>query len=310
LAEEETRQETASREGTQIDIKGKIVEFLWQLQKDGLGERTIEEYGRLLKRLVKLGANLHDPETVKDIVARQEWATATKILSIATYHRFASTYGIQWKPPKYRIQRKLPFIPLESEVDSLVAACGKKVSTMLQLLKETGARVGEALALKWIDVDLEHNTVTINEPEKGGNPRQFKVSNKLVAMINALPKENERIFGNTLYATMESNFCGQRKRASAKLQNPRLKQITFHTLRHWKATTEYHKNGGKLLEVMRMLGHKNIQNTMIYTHLVTFENDDYHTAVAKSVDEARKLIETGFEYVCTHDNLMIYRKRK
>lgn len=51
-------------------------------------------------------------------------------------------------------------------------------------------------------------------------------------MINALPKENEKIFGNTSYATIEGNFYGQRKRASVKLQNPRLKQITFHTLRH------------------------------------------------------------------------------
>lgn len=73
---------------------------------------------------------------------------------------------------------------------------------------------------------------------------------------------------------------------------------------------EYHKTGGRLLEVMRILGHKNIQNTMIYTHLVSFEDDEYHTAVALNVDEARKLIETGFEYVCTHDNLMLYRKRK
>ncbi|MGQ9725811.1 MAG: hypothetical protein ACUVQL_01630 [Candidatus Bathycorpusculaceae bacterium] len=26
--------------------------------------------------------------------------------------------------------------------------------------------------------------------------------------------------------------------------------------------------------------------------------------------EAQKLIETGFEYICTHDNIMLFRKRK
>ena len=35
-----------------------------------------------------------------------------------------------------------------------------------------------------------------------------------------------------------------------------------------------------------------------------------HSAVAKSVDEARKLVEEGFEYVCQKDDLMLFRKRK
>jgi integrase len=130
-------------------------------------------------------------------------------------------------------------------------------------------------------------------------------------MINALPKENERIFGKTLYATMEGNFYNQRKKVSVKLQNPRLMQIAFHTMRHWKATMDIIETGGKIEKVMKMLGHKNIQNTMIYTHLISFEEDDeYDTAVALNVDEARKLIEVGFEYVCTHQDRMIFRKRK
>jgi hypothetical protein len=61
---------------------------------------------------------------------------------------------------------------------------------------------------------------------------------------------------------------------------------------------------------MKRLGHKRIENTMLYTQLVQFEGDEYHSAVAENVDEARKLIEGGFEYVCTHQSLMLYRKRK
>ena len=63
---------------------------------------------------------------------------------------------------------------------------------------------------------------------------------------------------------------------------------------------------------MQLLGHKNIQNTLIYTHLVNFENDEFHTAVAANVEEARKLIEAGFEYVTGEygDGGKIFRKRK
>ena len=54
---------------------------------------------------------------------------------------------------------------------------------------------------------------------------------------------------------------------------------------------EYHKTKD-ILHVMRLLGHKNIKNTLIYTHLVGFEEDDqYIVKVASSLDEFTKLLE-------------------
>ena len=61
----------------------------------------------------------------------------------------------------------------------------------LQTLKETFADPGEALKLGWIDINTPNNTITINRPVKGHNPRQLKVSNKLIAMLNTLPKDSE-----------------------------------------------------------------------------------------------------------------------
>jgi hypothetical protein len=60
---------------------------------------------------------------------------------------------------------------------------------------------------------------------------------------------------------------------------------------------------------MKLLGHKNIANTLIYTQLVEFDGDEYCSAVASSIEEAQKLIEAGFEYVCTYEGLMIFRRR-
>jgi len=95
----------------------------------------------------------------------------------------------------------------------------------------------------------------------------------------------------------------------SELQEPRLIQIQYHTFRHWKATMEYHKTRD-ILHVMSLLGHRNIENILIYTQLISYESDEYHSAVAKSVDEARKLVEEGFDYVCQKDDLMLFRKRK
>jgi hypothetical protein len=37
---------------------------------------------------------------------------------------------------------------------------------------------------------------------------------------------------------------------------------------------------------MKMLGRKNMQNTLLYTQLISFENDEFHSATAKTIQEA------------------------
>ena len=110
-------------------------------------------------------------------------------------------------------------------------------------------------------------------------------------------------------AVASRNHGMQRQRIAAKLKNPRINRITFKTLRHWKATMEYHKTRD-ILHVMEVLGHKRIQNTLKYTHLVDFKNDEYVCRVAKTEKEIAELIEAGFEYVCEHNGLKFFRKRK
>ena len=59
------------------------------------------------------------------------------------------------------------------------------------------------------------------------------------------------------------------------------------------------------------LGHKRIENTLIYTHLVDFEEDDQFTVqVASNIDEFTSLLENGFEYVSDYQDKKILRKRK
>lgn len=167
----------------------------------------------------------------------------------------------------------------------------------------------EAWRLKWTDIDDKQNLIRVRA-EKGGNPRIFKVSSKLISMLKALPKKSEYVFGGTNLSGHRWSFDKQKKRLAAKLQNPRVLSITFHTFRHWKATMEYTKTKD-LLHVKQLLGHRNINSTLVYTQLVNFESDEYYSATAKTTEEAKQLVEAGFEYVCTTlENIMLFRKRK
>jgi integrase len=309
----ETRQETAQREGTTqtADVKGEILAYIWHLKKQGRCDGTIQGYRQKLSQLMHEGVNLHDPEAVKEYLAKKNWCECSKFYTAVVYDGFVRFLGLTWEKPDYKPSRKIPFIPLESEIDQLIACSGKNISALLQLLKETGMRVGEALSLKWTDIDLERNVIVLNMPEKGSDPRIFKVTTALMSKLNQLPKNSEYIFKNHLQQSAAQNFRTQRKRIAEKLGNPRLNKITFHTFRHWKATMEYAKTRD-ILHVMQFLGHRNIKNTLLYTQLIKFEKeDDFYCAVAKTSSEAKQLIESGFEYVCTTpESIMLFRKRK
>ena len=55
--------------------------------------------------------------------------------------------------------------------------------------------------------------------------------------------------------------------------------------------------------MMKRLGHKRVENTVLYTQPVLFESEEYHSAVVVTIDEAWKLIENGFEYFFNHENV-------
>ena len=290
------------------DTKGQIVGFAWYLKKEGYREGTIHARTKTLETLVKRGADLLNPDSVKEAIAKQAWGDTTKLNASVAYKRFTEYMGIAYKPPKYRAQSRVPFIPLEREVDQLIAVMGKKTATFLQLLKETGMRCGEAWRVTWEDVNLEARTVSVNHPEKHSNARMLKISEKMATMLNRLPK-TRIVFGGKSLDKFRNNFMSRRKSVALKLGNPRLQQISFHTLRHFKATMEYHRTHN-ILHVQQILGHRKINNTMIYTQLVNFESDDYHVKTAKTVKEACELVKVWFEYVTEMDDYKIFRKRK
>jgi hypothetical protein len=63
--------------------------------------------------------------------------------------------------------------------------------------------------------------------------------------------------------------------------------------------------------VMQLLGHKQIQNTLIYTQLANFEDDECILKATSSTEEARQLVEAGFDYICTTPtDVMLFWKRK
>lgn len=133
---------------------------------------------------------------------------------------FESMQGLKWNPPICHVNRKLPFIPTERELDDLIASTGNKTSAFLQTLKETAMRTGECSRLKWIDVDLQRRTIILNDTEKNWNPRIFSISDKLLSMLARVPKKNEYVFTTASKVTRRSVFYRIRKKSSLQTRKP------------------------------------------------------------------------------------------
>ena len=281
------------------------------LKEKGNSPDTIFSKVKILRRLSKR-VNLWDSDTVDRLILDSNWTNGFKNNVINAYADWCSSKGFSYNRRKYRKEERLPYIPSEKNLDALIAGSGPKLTIFLQLLKESGFRPIEAARLTPEDFDLQQQLCYLNRPAKGSLPRIFKMSARLTNMISKLvakTKSRSPLWSGKL-EHLRRNYELQRRTISAKLQDSNLMKISFRTFRHWKATMEYSKTKD-ILYVKRILGHRRIENTLVYTHLLDYEPEtNYVVKVASTIEEFTSLLESGFEYVSDYEGQKILRKRK
>jgi integrase len=294
------------------ETKGLLTKFMAYLEREGYYKDTC--YLRLIEKLAKDGANLLDPEDVKEKIAKhrkksgEPWKDSVKRLATFAYDQFCKMEEIEWKLPHYTQRDSEIYVPDETELDQLIASTySKRMATFLQTLKETFADPGEILRLEWRDI--KDNVISIRYPVKGHLAGSTEVSAKLISMLDRLPKKSKRVFP-TCYRTMETSFLQIRKRLAAKLQNPKLLNVSFKSFRHFGGTMIAEYTNGNVLTVKKILRHKSIESSMKYIHAVHFKNDDYETATATTQEEILELGKAGFTKFDERNGVHFYRKLK
>jgi hypothetical protein len=66
--------------------------------------------------------------------------------------------------------------------------------------------------------------------------------------------------------------------------------------------------------VQEFVGHRDIKSTMLYIHLEKqiyrkSAAEEFHVATAKTVEDASKLVASGWEFFHEYQEVMIYRRR-
>jgi len=174
----------------------------------------------------------------------------------------------------------------------LDAAEGSRYHPLLVLLAGTGLRRGEALALKWSDVDLEANTVrvrgtlsrvdgdlVVTRPKTEKSLRTVPIPASVRAMLKQHRKGqlHERVRAANVwtetgyvFTTETGQPCDPRNALRALTSASRKADLTaigLHTLRHSYATVML-EAGTPLKVVSELLGHNSISVTGdIYGHV-------------------------------------------
>jgi len=292
--------------------ESEIFNVAWDMKRNGLRDATIRNVVKALKFLAK-NCSLNDPNSVKDFIARLECNEGYKRNLVYAYDKYAKFKGLSWIKPKYQANNKLPKIPLEEKVSMLIANVPLKLGLAIAISRDTGLRPIELMNLKLKDVDLT-NGLVYPETAKHGSSRILKLKPSTLNMLNVyLAKNpmnpNDKLFGNWNSDLYGKYFRYYRNKLAEKLGDPSFKEIRLYSLRHLFASKLYHQTNNILL-VKELLGHKKIETTLIYTKLLEVKDEEYVSAIARNVEEARRLIEEGFEYVTTFEGVMIFRKRK
>ena len=292
-------------------VRARIFKTLWALKKDGCSEDTLKAKGHRLRFLAK-HTDLDDPESVKGFIAnRANWSNAYKQGVAYAYNSYAKANDLEWTLPRFRIEDKLPRIPTEEKINQVIVRARGKYVLVFSILRDTGMRPIELERTRVRDIYLERGTITVRTA-KGGAGRIVQVRRQTLALLKAyLGKHNFRLDDRPFpkRRKMTGRWVRLRNTVAQKLMDPSFKTIRLYDLRHFAATMVYHKTRD-ILYTQKMLGHRNLKSTLRYVQLINFEEDDYTSAVAKTLQEARQLVEAGFEYVTEIHGAKLFRKRK
>lgn len=207
------------------------------------------------------------------------------------------------KPKSRQTQRKGNFLTKEELKEFLKLAQNTTLSyffPLVHLMSYTGLRQGEALALKWSDIDFENKKITVNKtaarikekqilqtPKTKNSKRVISIDPATLSILKGWKKDQIKIyFKNGKHFEGDDNFIFTNQRADwvhihnfiryfkRFIADHKLKQITPHGLRHTHASLLF-SAGVEPKNISDRLGHSTVQITLdLYTHITEEQRSD------------------------------------
>ena len=157
----------------------------------------------------------------------------------------------------------------------------QRLYELTTLLLFTGARFSEVARLTWSDINFNTSLIFFAS-SKDGNARYIKMSNRVLEVVNTLYKNKinnlviPTINGNK-YEKMPKEWQIEVDKLIPGNDDANKDRLTTHSLRHTHASW-LAQSGVDILHIKEQLGHKKIETTMRYSHLI---DDRRHQATER-----------------------------
>ena len=176
-------------------------------------------------------------------------------------------------PPIERAEDVGRLLAAIAEIEAETGRAG--LAAMFALLVYTGVRRGEALGLRWADVDLERRILTVRRSydglTKSGKHRTVPIAPALVTILKAWrladPWKAETVFVNDTGGMFSAESKLLQDVLEAGLARIGHRRIRVHDLRHTFAS-HFVMSGGDIIFLQRILGHSTpVITASTYAHL-------------------------------------------
>ena len=154
------------------------------------------------------------------------------------------------------------------EEKRLLNSSSPELRAILVCALNTGMRKGEILTLRWTNVDLENNVITLEHTNtKSKKMRRIPIN----SVLRKLLLEQKLKMGGSEYVFLSSNGSPYKRHDSLKqafegaCRRANIKGLRFHDLRH-TAATRMIESGASIVAVSRILGHADLKTTMRNAH--------------------------------------------
>lgn len=240
--------------------KNDIIDFIENRKKEGIKEKSVAHLITVLRGFYKflLIQKYIDKNPMETIEMPRLPKTLPKVLSLQEVEQLLD-------------------IPLKDKYDF-------RNKAMLEVMYATGMRISELISLKYTDINLMQNSVTVFG--KGGKERMIPLGDYAtealrIYMDSYRPKLLKKSCDYVFLSVRGDKMSRQAffKIVKKEAQKRGIKtEFSPHTLRHSFAS-HLLINGADLRSIQELLGHSDISTTQIYTHVSDkIREDTYHEA--------------------------------
>ncbi len=157
------------------------------------------------------------------------------------------------------------------EADMFLSNCDEEYYPVFFTFLNTGLRLGELLNLQWLDIDFNRRKLIVRKktfwvPKTG--EREVPLNDGMMKLLKKMKQKNQKkkdfVFPYPYRESMGKRLRKALRQIAAKSGIDDFTRI--HSLRHTFAS-HLVMRGVDLPTVQKLLGHSDIQTTMIYSHL-------------------------------------------